>query len=251
MGFTFVHSQAGVPPSRVEDLASGDGTAVDRHPLVVAGQALTWQTTFTSGSATAVPVSGASAVVFNHDDGTGQGRWNRRFARGFAHRMAGELTIASVTVGLLDETAGAEADEDAEMLGSAVDGLARLLTDLEDSQAPEESADRIVADALSTHAALMGPLIEQRVTVRQRDEFTVHTVRSVSADLRGPALERLRARVGLPWPARVENGVGVDLGLARWCTTMQVNGHQMWSRLEEGTALVTDLWLRSPPEPRE
>ncbi|MEU9021774.1 hypothetical protein [Actinomadura sp. NPDC048394] len=245
MGFALVQAQAGTPPGGVEELIGAGDAALDRDSLVVAGQALTWQTTFTSGSLTAVPLNETSAMVFSRVGGTGSGQWHERFARGLGHRMAGEITVASVTAGLLDEAAGMA--EDSEMLGSAIDGLARLLTEVEEAQMMEVSAARIVADTLSTHAALMGALTDQQVSERRQGDFTIHTVRSTSAGLPRPALERARARVGLPWPTQVENGLGSDLGLARWCTAMQAHGHQMWSRLEDEGILVTDLWLRNHP----
>ncbi|KAB2388846.1 hypothetical protein [Actinomadura montaniterrae] len=158
------------------------------------------------------------------------------------------MTIASVTAGLLDEAAGMT--EDSEMLGCVVDGLAWLLTEVEEAQMMEVPAARIVADTLSTHAALVGALTDEQVSERRQGDFTIHTVRSTSAGLRRPALERARARDGLPWPTRVENGLGSDLGLARWCTAMQAHGHQMWSRLEDEATLVTDLWLRNHPASR-
>ncbi|KAB2385929.1 hypothetical protein [Actinomadura montaniterrae] len=229
----------------MDDLTSENGTALDPDTLVVAGQALTWQAPFTSGPLTALPLTETSAVVFGNDDAVDPTRWHDRFARGLTHRMAGEITIATVSRGLLDEVAGEH--EENEMLGSAIDGLAQLLTELEEAQGREAPAARIVADACNTHAALMGTLTDQRTSVRSEGGFTVHTVRSTSADLRRPALERVRARVGLPWPTRRGDGVGGELGLARWCTVMQMSGHQMWSRLEHEAVLVTDLWLRNHP----
>jgi hypothetical protein len=237
-----VHARAGVPPRGVQDLSTGSGVPLDQASLVVAGQALTWQSAFTSGPITAIPLTVASAVLFA--DASGPDQWHDRFARGVAHRMAGELAIASVTAGLL----GGEAGEDAELLGSAIDGLTRLLIDIERLQAPEQadgSDHQIVADAATTHAALLGTLTDQRISVREHGEFAVHTVRSVSADLGRGDLQRVLVRVGLPWPTHSEAGVGRDLGLARWRATFQAHGHQMWCRVDEN-ALVTELWLRDP-----
>ncbi|GGQ22541.1 hypothetical protein [Actinomadura coerulea] len=246
-----VHARAGVPPCGVEDLSGPAGGTLDRETLVAAGQALTWRSVFTSGSLTAIPLTAASAVIIGHDAETPPELWHDRFTRGFAHRMAGELTIASVTAGLLGETVSGNRDEDAKLLGSAIDGLARLLTDLEEACSPGEKADRIVADTVRTHSALLGVLAHQQVSARDQGEFTVHTVRSVARHLTRSDLEPMRARIGLPWPARVTSGVGDQLGLARWRATMQSDGDQMWCRLEAQNVLVTELWLRNPPEPRE
>lgn len=247
----YVHARAGIPPGRVEDLTGGRGTALDRESLITAGQAMSWQSTFTSGPVTAIPLTQASAMVLRAPGRTGPERWHDRFARGLAHKMAGELTIASVTTALLVHANPGEANEDAVLLGSAIDALSRLLTDLNEAQSPDESADRIVADALRTHEALLGGLVRQRVHVRRQKEFTVHTVRSVTRNGSRADLERALARVGLPWPSRAGDGVGEDLGLARWRVAMQLHGHQMWSRTECEDVLVTELWLREPPEARE
>ncbi|WP_433467313.1 hypothetical protein ACQPZP_09360 [Spirillospora sp. CA-142024] len=242
-----VHARAGVQPSGVDDLSVPGGGSLDRDSLVAAGQALTWRSVFTSGSLTAIPLTAASAVLVDRDAGTPAELWHDRFTRGFAYRMAGELTIASVTAGLLGEAAS----EDVKLLGSAIDGLARLLTDLEEVRSPGVRAEQIVADTVRTHNALLGGLMRPQVSAREQGDFTVHTVRSVSRHLTRSDLEPMRARIGLPWPARVTNGVGDHLGLARWRITMQSNGDQMWCRLEAQNVLVTELWLRNPPEPPE
>ncbi|WP_329246127.1 hypothetical protein OG417_51075 [Actinoallomurus sp. NBC_01490] len=245
-----IYAQEGFLPRGVEDLTAGVGLAVDHDSLVAAGQALTWRSTFTVGSIIAVPLTETSAVIVDFGGERGPERWSDRFARGLGHRLAGELTIASVTAGLLVGAAMGDAAEDAKLLGSAIDGLTGLLTDLEHIWMPEETAERIVADTVQTHLALLGSVADQRVSVRPRGDFTVHSVRSLSGELGRADLERVRPRVGLPWPARAGDGVGGDLGLARWCKAMQVRGHQMWCRLEDDKALVTDLWLRNRPEER-
>ncbi|HEY8482063.1 MAG TPA: hypothetical protein VIL71_19725 [Spirillospora sp.] len=246
-----VYARAGVPPSRIEDLTGPDQAELDRDSLVAAGQALTWRSVFTSGKRTAIPLTAASAVLVGRDEGVIAETWHDRFTRGLAHRMAGELTIASVTASLIGDAVRGQRGEDAELLGSAIEGLGRLLTDLEEVRAPGEKAERIVADTVRTHAALLGSLAHQQVTSREEGEFTVHTVRSVSRHLTRSDLEPMRTRVGLPWPAHVTDGVGDHLGLARWRTTMQADGDQLWCRLEAQNALVTELWLRTPPERRE
>jgi hypothetical protein len=186
-------------------------------------------------------------VVFGHSGTAAVEGWHDRFTLGFAHRMAVELTIASVTA----ELAGPRLGENAGMLGSAIDGLSRLLTDLEGVRGLEESRDLIVADAMRTHDVLLGGLKDQRVSVRRRGAFAVRSVRSVPRRPDGSDLEALRARVGLPWPARVGDGIGEDLGLARWRATMQAHGHLLWSRLEGRSSLVTELWLHDPCEEAE
>jgi hypothetical protein len=248
MRSTAVHARAGSPPRDVEDL-SGDGEgSLNRASLVVAGQALTWQSVFSYGSLTAIPTSRTSALLVRHDDeDTGLEHWHDRFALGLAHRMKGELCIAAVAARLLAEAAGGDSEEDAELLTSAIDGFAGMLADLE-MRTSEGVADRMVADALRTHAVLLGRLVHQQVSVREQEEFTIHTVRSVSAHLTRCELERLPGQVGLPWPTRPRNGVGRDLGMARWRATMQSHGHQMWCRVEGKNALVTELWLRAPQE---
>jgi hypothetical protein len=252
MRATVVHARAGYPPGRVEDLSGNGQGALDRDSLVVAGQALTWQSVFSCGPLTAVPVSSTSALLMRHDGDAGLEQWHDRFALGLAHRMKGELSIAAVTARLLTEAASEDSGEDAELLASAIEGFAALLADLEVARAPEGIADRIVADALRTHTVLLGgSLVHQQVSAREHGEFTIHTVRSGSAHLTRSELERLRAQVGLPWPTRPKNGVGRDLGMARWRTTMQSQRHQMWCRVEGKNALVTELWLRDPQGPRE
>jgi hypothetical protein len=246
-----VHARAGVPPSGVEDLAGGDGAALYPDSLVAAGQAMTWQATYVLGAHVAIPLTRASALTLRHPGRTGPEGWHGRFNQGLAHRMAVELTIASVTAGLLGERAVPQGGEDATMLGSAIDGLARLLTDLNEAGGREESRSRIVADAMRTHDVLLGGPASQRVSVRRREGFAVHTVRSVATGLDRSDLERVRARVGLPWPARAGQGLGEDLGLARWLATMQAHGHRMWSRLEGEADLVTELWLADPPAAAE
>jgi hypothetical protein len=232
----------------VEDLSAPGAGRLDEDSLVAAGQALTWRSVFTSGSLTAIPLTAASAVLIGHDGTTQPELWHDRFTRGLAHRMAGELTIASVTAGLIGDAVRGAWGEDAELLGSAIDGLARLLTDLEEVRSPGVKADRIVADTVRTHTALLGTVTHQHVSVREHGDFTVHTVRSVCRDLTRSELEPMRARIGLPWPARVTTGVGDQLGLARWRATMQSDGDRLWCRLEAQNALVTELWLRNPPE---
>ncbi|MDL4772966.1 MULTISPECIES: hypothetical protein [Thermomonosporaceae] len=238
-----VHTRVEVPPRGVQDLTVDDGLVAGRDSLVAAGQALTWRSRFTSGSRTAIPLSATCAVVVAREEPARED-WHDRLIRGLAHRLAGELTIATFCAGGRDVSAPEEAAEDAELLASAIDGLGRLLADLEDTQTPEETADRIVADAVGTHLALVGAVADQQVTVRHGAEFTVHSVRSVSADMTRSDLEEARSRIGLPWPAQAGTSVGEELGLARWCIAMQLRGHQMWCRLEGDDALVTDLWLR-------
>jgi hypothetical protein len=237
----FVHSRGESPPRGVEDLTVD--TAADRDSLVAAGQALIWRARFTAGSRTAIPLSATCAVVVECEEPAWEG-WHERFARGLAHRLAGELTLA--TFGAGEEAvpaAGGDADC-TKLLGSAIDGLGRLLADLEDAQTPEETVERMVADTADTHLALLGAVADQRVAVRREAGFTVHSVRSFAAGATWADLERARSRVGLPWPSQAGTSVGAELGLARWCTAMQVRGNQMWSRLQDGDALVTDLWLR-------
>ncbi|GAA3973828.1 hypothetical protein GCM10023085_65420 [Actinomadura viridis] len=256
MRHVLVRARAGIPPGRVEDLTSDDGAPLDRDSLVAAGQALSWRSTFTCGPLTAVPLDGTTALIIgpggtDPEPWQDPEPWHDRFARGLAHRMAGELTIASVTAGLLGEAVSRELGEDASLLGSAIEGLAGLLTDLDGARAPDDIADLIVADTVRTHAALLGRPARQQVSARRRGDFTVHTVRSVSGDLARPDLEKARTRVGMPWPTGARNGIGADLGLARWRAVMQARSHQMWCRLEGENALVTDLWLRNAQEPRE
>jgi hypothetical protein len=249
----YVHARAGVPPRRVEDLVGGHGAPLHRDWLVAAGQALTWQSAFTRGPLSAIPLTGTSAVIFRHHGEPGLGGWHARFARGLAHRMAGELTIASVAAGLLNgDRSGDGPAEDAELLGSALEGLSRLLIDLDEARALE-SAEEILADAVRTHTALLDGIIAQRVSAHAQGDFTVHTVRSICEGVSRDELERVRTRVGLPWPTREgnRNGVGGELGLARWLTAVQLHGHQMWGRLEGENSLVTELWLRRPPARRE
>ena len=241
-----VHARTGSPPSGVDDLECGDGAPLDRDALGAAGQALVWQSPFTLGSVLAVPLTRASAVTFDHPEPAGVERWHERFVRGFAHRMAIELTIASVTAELVGETDAAQPGEDAQMLTSAITGLTRLLGDLETVRGPEECTGMIVADTVRTHDALLGGPGAQEVSARRRGAFTVHAVRSVPRRPECCDMEEARARVGLPWPTRVGGGIGEDLGLARWRATMQAHGHQLWSRLDERNALVTELWLRDP-----
>ncbi|SFQ45943.1 hypothetical protein K8Z49_27510 [Actinomadura madurae] len=244
-----VHSRSGVPPGRVDDLTGDLGAVLDKESLITAGQAMSWQSTFTCGAVTAVPLTPASAMIFKTPGPADPQRWHDRFTRGLAHRMAGELTIAAVTTELLGHAAMGDTNEDAVLLGSAIDALGRLLADLTEAQRPEEGADRIVTDAKRTHEALLG-VVRQRVHVRRQKEFTVHTVRSVTKDRNRADLERAVARVGLPWPSRAGQGIGGELGLARWRAAMQAHGHQMWSRTEREDVLVTELWLRDPPEAR-
>ncbi|MGI8330910.1 hypothetical protein ACRYCC_13170 [Actinomadura scrupuli] len=246
-----VHSRAGLPPRGVQDLNGGDGASLDQAALVTVGQALTWQSTFSSGPVMAVPLTGASALVLADRPRAGAEQWHDRFARGLAHRMAGELTIASVTAGLLGAAAAdtGDAGEDEELLGSAIDGLMRLLGDLERAEATADLG-QIVADAARTHLVLLGRVTDQQISCREHEDFALHTVRSVSGELQGDDLERVRGRIGLPWPARTETGLGPDLGLARWRATVEAHGHQMWCRVEDGRTLVTELWLRNPPRDR-
>lgn len=241
-----VYAPTGVPPSGVADLSARNGSSVDRDGLVAAGQALTWQWPFGYGARIAIPLDATTAVVVGDGRGTGMDLWYERFARGLAHRIAGELTIASVSAGLLGETLGSESGEGVGLLGSAIEGLGRVLGDVDDMWNPAKAADQIVSDAVRTHVALLSGPADQRVTVREDGEFTVHTVWSVSAHLARADLERIRTRIGLPWPARTRNGVGPDLGLVRWRATLQAHGGQMWCRLEGENVLVTELWLRAP-----
>lgn len=186
-------------PGGVEDL-DGDGPVpLHRDWLVIAGQAMIWQAPFTSGRLTAVPMDGASAVLVRTESGAGLNRWHDRFARGPAHRMAGEPAIASVTAGLLGEAGRAECGEEAGLLDSALEGLTRLPADPSDARMSMETADRIVADTVCTHKALIGGIIHQSVTVTERPGFTVHTVRSVTDEMSTAELERIRERIGLPW----------------------------------------------------
>jgi hypothetical protein len=90
-----IHTETGLPPRRLEDLIVIDGPPPERDALIAAGQALTWRSTFTTGSLTAIPLSGASALIVAFTREPGQECWDDRFARGFAHRLAGELTIAT------------------------------------------------------------------------------------------------------------------------------------------------------------
>jgi hypothetical protein len=240
----FVHARVEAPPRGVQDLTV-DTAAADPDSLVAAGQALTWRARFTAGSRTAIPLSATCAVVVEREEPPPEG-WYGRFIRGLAHRLAGELTIATFGAGGRDAPASGDDADCAELLGSAIDGLGRLLADLEDAQTPEETAERIVADTAGTHLALLGAVADQRVAVRHEAGFTVHSVRSVAADTTRADLERARSRIGLPWPSQAGTSVGEGLGLARWCTAMQVRGHQMWSRLQGDDALVTDLWIRDP-----
>lgn len=239
----FVHARVESPPRGVQDLTVDD--AADPDSLVAAGQALTWRARFTAGSRTAIPLSDTCALVVEHEEPAPEG-WHDRFVRGLAHRLAGELTIATFGAGERPAPVSGEDADCAELLGSAIDGLGRLLADLEDAQTPEETAERMVADTAGTHLALLGAVTDQQVAVRQEAGFTVHSVRSVAAGATRADLERARSRVGLPWPSQAGASVGEELGLARWCTAMQVRGHQMWSSLQDDDALVTDLWLRDP-----
>jgi hypothetical protein len=248
---TLVRAAAGCPPSSVGDLSVNGPGALDQDSLVVAGQALTWQSVFSYGPLTAVPVSSTSALLVRHDGEAGPEQWHDRFALGLAHRMKGELSIAAVTARLLTEAVDGYSREDAELLTSAIDGFTALLADLEVVSAPEDIAEWIVADALRTHTVLLGDgLVHQQVSSQEYGEFTIRTVRSDSAHRTRSELERLRTQVGLPWPTRPKNGVGRDLGMARWRSTVQGHRHQMWCRVEGKNALVTELWLRNPEEPR-
>jgi hypothetical protein len=244
----FVHARLDSPPRGVQDLIVDDTADRDSlaDSLVAAGQALTWRARFTAGSRTAIPLSATCAVVVEREEPAPTEGWHDRFVRGLAHRLAGELTIATFGAGDRAAAAPAEDADCTELLGSAIDGLGRLLADLEDAQTPEETAERMVADTAGTHQALLGAVADQRVAVRQEAGFTVHSVRSVAEGATLADLERARVRVGLPWPSQAGTSVGEELGLARWCTAMQVRGHQMWSRLQGDDALVTDLWLRDP-----
>jgi hypothetical protein len=248
-----VRARGGTQPRDVEDVRGGT-RRLSGEALVAAGQALTWQWTFTHGRFTAIPLDRAVAVLLADSGGGGLEGWHERFTRGLAHRVAGELTIASVAAGLLSERSaegsgggdGADSADDAELLGSAIGGLFDVCTDLGEDGHGENPAERIVRDAARTHQALMGTPLRQRVSVRRRDGFTVHTVRSVSGNLGRAALEEIRGRIGLPWPSRDGHQVGPDLGVVRWRAAMQARGEQMWCRLEGEDALVTELWLRSP-----
>ncbi|MEV5751286.1 hypothetical protein AB0L00_25985 [Actinoallomurus sp. NPDC052308] len=247
---TVVHAKAGSPPRGVEDL-SGDGEdSLDRESLILAGQALTWQSVFSSGPLTAIPLSGTSALLVRHDGETRPEEWHDRFVLGLVHRMKGELSIAAVTARLLAEAADEDSGEDTELLASAIDGFAGLLGELEEERRPGGLAEQMVRDVLRTHAALLG-LVHQQVSVRRHEEYTIHTIRSVSAHLTRSEIERLGRQVGLPWPARPKNGIGRDLGMARWRTTMESQRHQMWCRVEKKNVLVTELWLRGPQERSE
>src|SRR5581483_6416472 len=116
----------------------------------------------------------------------------------------GELTIASMAAGEIT------AAEDMELLGSAIDGMGWLLTDLEDVRVPDP--DAIVTDSTRTHLALLGRVGDHRVSVADIGGFTVHTVRSRAVARQRADLERARGRIGLPWPTRVETTVGRELG---------------------------------------
>ncbi|GAA1785685.1 hypothetical protein [Actinomadura chokoriensis] len=248
-----VRARGGTQPRDVEDVRGGT-PRLSGEALVAAGQALTWQLPFTHGRFTAIPLGRAVAVLLDDSGGGGLAGWHERFTRGLAHRVAGELTIASVAAGLLSEHSaegsggedGADSADDAELLGSAIRGLFDVCIDLGEDGCGESTADRIVRDTARTHQALMGTPLHQRVSVRQRDGFAVHTVRSVSGGIGRAALEEIRGRIGLPWPCRDGDQVGPDLGVARWRAAMQARGEQMWCRLEGEDALVTELWLRSP-----
>lgn len=235
-----VHAPLRNPPYGVADLSGPAGTRPGSDALVAAGQALTWRAPFTCGPHTAVPLAGAAAVLVDRAADPGAEQWHDRFVRGLIHRLAGELTVISMTAGLLGETAR----DDAEPIGSAVSGLTRLVDDMNEARRHDESADRIVADTIGTHAALLGEPAEQDVSVRERDGFTVNTVRSVFPDLAPDEVERARSRIGLPWPARVGGVVGGHVGLARWRESMEAAGDRMWCRLDADGALVTELWLR-------
>jgi hypothetical protein len=227
-------------------MVCGDGTSLDRDALVAAGQALTWQSPFTLGSVLAVPLTRSSAATFDHPELVGADRWHDRFARGLAHRMAIELSIASVTAQLVGEAAGPQLAEDARMLVSAITGLAHLLQDLGGVRRPEECKSMIVADTMRTHDVLLGGFSYQKVSVRRAGAFAVHTVRSVPQRPERCDMDGVRAQVCLPWPTRVGDGIGDDLGLGRWRATIQAHRHQVWSRLEGSDALVTEVWLRDP-----
>ncbi len=224
-----ISARAGVPPTRLRDLGPG----LDEPLLVAAGQALTWGSPFSRDGVTAIPLDRASAVVV--DNAAGAEQWYARFARGLAHSMAGEFTVAAVAAGTVTG-----ASEKAE-LDWAIGGLGRLLKHLEDPR----DMGRIVGDTARTHVALLGRVDDQRVEAEKKGEFTVHTVRSKAA-LPSDELERARTRIGQPWPTRVESTVGRELGLARWRRTVQDGGHQMWCRVEDDDTLVTELWLRHP-----
>ncbi|MCO6009178.1 hypothetical protein NE236_29835 [Actinoallomurus purpureus] len=244
---TVVHARAGSPPRGVEDL-SGDGEDdLDRESLILAGQALTWQSAFSSGTLTAIPLSRTSALLVRHDGDTGPEQWHDRFVLGLVHRMKGELSIATVTARLLAQAAGGDSGDDAELLASAIDGFAGLLGDLDETRTSEGLAEQMVRDVLDTHSALLNGLVHQQLSVRQHEEFTIHTIRSASSHLTRSELERLGRQVGLPWPALPRNGVGRDLGMARWRSLMQSQRHQMWCRVEKNV-LVTELWLRAPED---
>ncbi|WP_433183013.1 hypothetical protein [Actinoallomurus sp. CA-150999] len=246
MRSTVVRARAGSPPRGVEDLSGDDEDHLDRESLVLAGQALTWQSVFSSGALTAVPLSGTSALLVRLDEETRPEEWHDRFVMGLVHRMKGELSIAAVTARLLAEAAGEDSGDDTELLASAIDGFVGLLGELEEARTPEGLAEQMVRDVLRTHTALLNGLEHQQVSVREHEEFTIHTVRSASAHLTRSELERLGRQVGLPWPARPKNGLGRDLGMARWRATVQSQRHQMWCRVEKKNVLVTELWFREP-----
>lgn len=243
-----VDTETGLPPSGPGDLRSANGP-VEEAVLVVAGQALTWRTVHRVGSAMAIPVAPGRAIVLIGDLGPEAELWQRAYGRGFAHRMAGELTVASVTAGSLAQDLG----EDGELLGSAIQTLGALVAELEEiggarvlGTDPAELPDMIVHDAARTHAALLGPLSDQRIEVRTEGEFSVHSVASEpDSAVEAADLERARARVGLPWPSRMATSLGRDLGLARWHAVMQGRDDRMWCRVDDGTVLVTELWVRS------
>lgn len=245
-----VRSRAGDPPAGLGDLITDDAMPEDQHALVIAGQSMIWQWILTSGGLTAIPLSLSKAVLVHADGGCGAERWFDRFARGLAHRIAGELAVASVITRSLRADAEGEAAQDAGMLVSALDDLEELLGDLEHVRVPADAPLRIVDDTVRTHAALLGADADQRVSVRRNTSFTIHTVRSVAGDLTRSELERARERIALPWPTRTRNGVGTDLGLTRWRAAMWARGSQLWSRLEGENVLVTELWLRDPGDGR-
>ena len=267
-----VHARVRNPPSGVEDLS---GPGLDRDALVAAGQALTWRAAFSRGPHTAIPLTGSTAVLVDRTGDAGPEAWHARLTHGLIHRVAGEVTVMSMTAGLRDEpeppreddatgegdsagesgAAGGDfAGEDEDPVRSAVHGLTRLVADMDRVRTHAGAADQIVAETLRTHAALLGPSVRQDVSVRKEDDFTVSTVRSTSPDLTRDELERARSRIGLPWPARRDTLVGNHVGLALWREPMEAAGDEMWCRLDGDNALVTELWLRnspSSPRPRE